>query len=161
MKDFELLNYNPESGLVYWSSDRNNKTKAGDLAGGLCDKGYVKVKVNGNTYGAHVIGWFLHYGVMPTGDIDHINGVRSDNRICNLRDVSSCENMKNKRLYKSNKSGVSGVRFVKSRNEWVATIGVNGKKKTIGYSKSFEEAKKLRLEAEIKYKYHKNHGKGN
>ena len=134
-------------------------TKVGDTAGSLGENGYVRLKIDYKTYRAHRIAWLYHYGKFPDGDIDHINHNKSDNRICNLRDVPNLDNQKNKPILARNKSDVTGVSWSKERQKWVAFISVNSKTKNLGRFKNKYDAIKARRDAEIKYKYHDNHGK--
>lgn len=81
--------------------------------------------------------------------IDHINKNKADNRKQNLRYCSRIENDRNRGVYSTNNSGVTGVHFDKRRNRWVASITYNNKRIFIGRFYSKEEAIKARLEREI------------
>lgn len=72
---------------------------------------------------AHRLAWRIHFLEWPEGSIDHIDGNPSNNRIANLRLVSAAINMKNKSIYKKNKSGISGVRYEQARGRWVVSLG--------------------------------------
>ena len=72
--------------------------------------------------------------------VDHINRNRLDNRKANLRVVTKSENLKNKEIYKNNKSGFRGVSWNASKRKWVAQINVNEKRKHVGSFASPEEA---------------------
>lgn len=89
--------------------------------------------------------------------VDHINHNTLDNRKFNLRIVNASENSRNMLIPSTNNSGFCGVR--KERNKWRAQIKVKGKKIHIGCFDSFDEAKKERIKANIKYGFHENHGK--
>ena len=92
-------------------------------------------------------------------EIDHIDKCRKNNKIENLRLVSRDENLKNKGMYKCNKSGVTGVIFNKQNSKWAANIRVNGKLKHLGYYADFEDACKARYSAEKFYGFSPSHGK--
>lgn len=92
-------------------------------------------------------------------ELDHINHVRADNRISNLREVSRSQNNKNMPRYKNNKSGVTGVSWYRSAGKWRAQIRVEGKKKHLGLFDEIKDAAKAVEAAEAKYGYHENHGK--
>jgi hypothetical protein len=83
----QCFRYNPETGEIT-RSDRKNSN------GSLDFYGYRIIKIKGRQYKAHRLAWFLHYGQMPIGVIDHINSIKDDNRILNLRDVTQTENVK-------------------------------------------------------------------
>ncbi|VTP12681.1 AP2 domain protein [Phytobacter ursingii] len=166
----EALEYTPESGLLRWkerpknhfttenSWRATNAAYAGKLAGSRDYDGYFRIGIAGRLYRAHRVAWALHYGKWPEHEIDHISGDRADNRIKNLRSVTSDINSKNVRIYSTNKTGASGVGWYKSRNKWRAKINVSGKVKHIGYFDDFNEAVKARKDAEKELQYHENHG---
>jgi hypothetical protein len=101
----------------------------------------------------------MHFGVVPSHGIDHINGNRSDNRILNLRDVPQSLNLKNLRISEKNKSGHPGVYFSRRDNVWHAQIYERGKPIYLGHSKDFDAAVTLRKNAEADLGYHPNHGR--
>jgi len=131
---------------------------AGKRTGFLNSEGYLKVRPGQKDYAAHRLVWFLAKGEWPD-EIDHINGVKSDNRLSNLRPVSHAENMGNKRLYATNRSTQPGVCWERAKRLWVARIPVDGKLVTLGRSKSLARAVELRRAAETRLGYHKNHGR--
>ena len=87
------------------------------------------------------------YGELPLM-LDHINRIKDDNRIENLRPCTFSQNSINKDIQKNNTSGVVGVRWHKFNKKWFSTISVNGKEKHLGYFKDKQDAIKVRLEAE-------------
>lgn len=105
---------------------------------------------------AHRVIWKMVYGHDPD-DIDHINGIRSDNRLMNLRNVTRAENLKNLSVSTRNKSGIIGV--CQARGKWVAQIKINGKTTHVGTFATKTEAARARLIASQKAGYHANHGK--
>lgn len=127
----ELFSYDPESGVIAWAVKRKQSNlNVGDAAGCIKPYGYVRIQVGRVMLSAHRVAWALHYGSWPTDEIDHINRVRSDNRISNLRACSHAENMRNKPVAKSNKTGFKGV--TKHKGSYRATIGVNGSNLKLG-----------------------------
>lgn len=81
-------------------------------ANGTYDKdGYLIMKVKGKNYKAHRLVYLFHYGRMPKENIDHINRVRDDNRIENLRECSQLENVRNTFRKRNSVTGVIGVHF--------------------------------------------------
>ncbi len=138
-----LLSYNPDTGRFGWLVDRNAKSKAGDPAGCEGSQGYIDLTVDGRKYKAHRLAWLHFYGQWPTKDIDHINGVRGDNRIKNLRLVSNEENSWNRnKANRNSRTGVIGVSVCKWNPElFVAALHKNGKQKFLGRFRSIAEAK--------------------
>ena len=133
----ELLDYCPETGIFTWKVDRKRLAKAGTLAGSTNGRGYRQISVDGKLYLAHRLAWFYCFQEWPTKVIDHINGIKDDNRLDNLQDVSQ-----NKNISKANKDvGVSGYKNVrKIYNRYQAAIKVSGKTIHIGMFSSAEEA---------------------
>ncbi|MEW4959716.1 HNH endonuclease, partial [Enterobacter cloacae subsp. cloacae] len=84
--------------------------------------------------------WFYVHGYLPEQEVDHINRIRSDNRIENLRLATRSENAKNKEKSKANTSGFKGVSQQKKTGNWVAHIRLNGKNKHLGTFRSPERA---------------------
>jgi len=153
----EVLNYSKATGIFRWAINKGQKTKYGDVAG-WADSGYTRIQIDGKSYRAHRLAWLYVYGGFPTNKIDHINQIKSDNRIANLRDVTHTENLQNQKLYKTNTSGVVGVHWHKVWKRWEASITVDGIQKYLGKFKDKSKAIKARKDATIKYGFHKNHG---
>lgn len=153
------LSYDPETGILRWLVTRG-PAKKGREAGWL-DKtnGYRSIKINRHPLKAHRIAWALHTGAWPTDEIDHIEGIRDDNRIEKLRDSSRPENSKNMARPFNNISGVIGVSWDNKAQRWISTIMVNFTNINLGRFHSFEEAVAARQAAEIKYGFHENHGR--
>lgn len=117
-----LLEYKPETGEFFWKECFSNAAVAGKRAGSKGKNGYVSVQIMGRSYRAHRLVWFYVNGVWPTGEVDHANGVRSDNRIDNLRDATRSQNQANAARRKDNLSGYKGVRYHKATKKWMARI---------------------------------------
>jgi len=129
-----LLNYNPKTGEFTWRIS-SGKAKKESIAGCLID-GYRTIGIQGRYYRAHRLAWLIHYKTDPVGDLDHINGIRDDNRIANLRIASHSENMHNRRADHDNTSGIKGVCWNRFKNKWMSYV--NGRH--VGYFNSKEEA---------------------
>lgn len=142
-----LLNYDPDTGVFTWKVNRRPTIRIGDIAG--CERrGYWVLKVDQHVYFSHRLAWLYVHGVWPTGDIDHINRIRDDNRLSNLRECSRAENCQNTTARKSNTSGHKGVSWVAQRQKWVAQIVINGKNVNLGRYSSIEDAIAARRAAE-------------
>ena len=128
--------------------------RRGKAAGFYQGRGYLQISIDDRLYFAHRIAWLVHYGAHPEGDIDHINGVKDDNRICNLRLVSPAENQMNVALSKRNKSGIVGVHWNNKKSRWVVTI----RKETLGYFTDLFEAACARRSAENRLGFSEGHG---
>ena len=153
----ELFDYDTETGNLISKVARGNIT-VGSVAGGDDGRGYKTVSVDYARYKAHRLVWFHHYGEWPDGPLDHINGVKTDNRLSNLRLVTQAINLRNQKLRKTNSSGVCGVYWHKGCGKWYACIHVNYKNKHLGYFVNKEDAIAARKQAEFEYGFHPNHG---
>ena len=145
----ELLSYDAHSGVFVLLAQRG-PAKAGSVAGSFKD-GYKEVMLDGRSYLAHRLAWFYMTGTWPTGQIDHINGDRSDNRISNLRDASPSVNQQNRRAAQCNsRSGLLGVTHYKRDDKWMASIRVNRKQHNLGLFATPELAHAAYIEAKRK-----------
>lgn len=136
---------------------RGSRAMPGMFAGSENSDGYLRVKINSVSYRVHRIIWLITYGEWPEGQIDHVNGVRDDNRIENLRAVSVVGNQQNQHMRIDNTSGATGVHM--ESGVWIAKIRVLGKRVNLGRFKSVEEAAAARRAAELLYGFHPNHGR--
>lgn len=143
----ELFNFNPIDGIFTYKTKRSNKLPIGAVAGCISKKGYMVCMIDQKQYQGHRLAWLYHYGVFPKSHIDHINGIRSDNRIENLREASQAENCQN--LKKSRgASGFLGVTIDSHRkNRWKSSIKLNGKQTHLGWYKTPEEAHQAYIKA--------------
>ncbi len=135
----QLLEYNPRTGDFIFLVTRGGVTP-GTVAGSPCRGGYIRILIEGRLYAAHRLAWLNMTGSFPAFDIDHINGVRSDNRWCNLREATRAENMQNYPVPKTSTSGLMGATWHKANGRWRAQIKVGGVKRHLGYFDSPEEA---------------------
>ena len=136
----ELLTYDPNTGLFRWRKTRRN-AKINVVAGTIDPRGYVRISIDCKIYAAHRLAWLYMYGSWPTNEIDHINRIRGDNRIANLRDAPRVVNTQNVGFRKDNKSGVKGVVWHKAQRKWRARIQANGVMHELGYFLTIAEAK--------------------
>ena len=142
----EILHYDPETGVFTWRVKANKRINIGDTAGRINHHGYVVIGVYGNRWQAHRLAWLYTTGSVPKDQVDHINGVRSDNRISNLRDVSGGVNQQNRRSsQKHNRLGIMGV--VSQGSGYMARIRVGGILHRLGTFKTPELAHAAYLSA--------------
>jgi hypothetical protein len=145
----ELFIYEPDTGALRWRVDRvsklrsgNNITRvrAGDIAGTTQSQGYRSVYMDNRQHLAHRVIWLIVHGEWPPHQIDHINGDRLDNRLCNLRAVRQHENMLNRGAQSNSKTGVKGVSWDKREQRFVVRLKVAGKYRSFGQYRTLEEA---------------------
>lgn len=140
----ELFYYDHETGVVKNKIHRNHNALK-DHATGYLHEGYLNVEINNKPFMVHRIAWRLYYKKWPKKQIDHINGNRSDNRICNLRDVSNRENQLNRKEHRNGK--IIGFSYVKEKKKYKAQICINKKQYYLGYYKTEIEAHEQYLRA--------------
>ena len=158
--------FNYSEGKIFWNEKPSFKTKLewngktpGKEAGTLNLKGYVNVKLNKKMYKAHRIIWEMHNGQIPNGmQIDHINRVRDDNRIENLRLATNQANQRNYSKKKNNTTGFNGVAYHKLTGKCYAHVGVDGKTKFSRLFETIDEAIKERDNLSSLFGFDKNHG---
>ena len=159
-----LFTYDRETGVLYWrrrNSNRVPKTLEAGTQRKSNSGGYRQVNIKGKKYKVHRIIMMLCFGHIPeNAEIDHINHVRNDNRLFNLRFVTGSENSKNKSVSSKNTSGVTGVCFSKAHRKYIAQIKVNRKTIHLGVFDTLEGAAAARAEANLKFNFNNNHGKG-
>jgi len=131
------ISYDADTGFFHWV--RSGKGRIlGRCAGGRASDGYILICINGHRYPAHRLAWLFVHGEWPSGQIDHINRIKSDNRIANLRLAHAWENAHNKGLQSNNTSGAKGVRFKKGA--WEASFMVRGNRVYLGRYRTVSEA---------------------
>ncbi len=170
-----LLAYDPLTGGMFWrprtpemfldtgigatgNCKRWNTRRSGKPAFTSICQGYFRGTMLGENVSLHRAAWLMCFNDI-SGEIDHINGMRTDNRLENLRCVETLENNRNKARGRNNVSGVVGVSFDTKRRMWIAGIGHGGKYINLGRFGSFDEAVSTRLIAQEQIGYHENHGR--
>lgn len=147
----ELLHYDMNTGALTWVADQRGHIRAGANAGSRRPNGYLSIKIRQRAYYAHRLAWLYVHGVWPKHQIDHINGVRDDNRLVNLREATIIENRQNITLRKCNTSGFVGVSWCAKTKKWYARIGVRHRTICLGYYESPESAHAAYCAAKAKY----------
>lgn len=165
----QLVEYCPETGVMKWrkrdvsffKSDHScrswNTKYTGKEALTLDGKGYRVITIFTKRYLVHRLAWLYVHGVWPK-IIDHLNGNKTDNRLANLREVSSQGNHLNMRKASNNTSGVTGVYLNARKNLWCAQMKFNGITYHLGSSKNFEEAVAMRKAEESRLGFSIRHG---
>lgn len=175
----ELLDYDQETGKLFWkkrdikwfSDGKKNSAEsymktwnarnAGKEALAAKSSGYKHGTIFSKYYRSHQIIWLWMTGEFPEYEIDHINGIRNDNRWVNLRDVNRSTNIRNTKLRNDNTTGYPGISFDTKNKSLVASIYTDEGYKYLGRFRpeEIDKAIAVRKEAEQKYEYHKNHGR--
>lgn len=155
----EHVNYDKETGIFTWIKPfyKNQTQLVGKQIGSLDSLGYLEASINKNRIRLHRLAWFYIHGYLPKY-IDHINHVKTDNRLVNLRAVTNQDNSKNASISKANSSGITGVYYSKTKNKWIANVCINGNTKYIGSYQTKEVAGKARAEYNLIHNFHTNHG---
>ncbi len=137
----EILDYDPLTGVFIWKVPRKKGAiRSGTIAGCLEGRGYVAIKIFRKQWKAHRLAWLYMTGEHPIGEIDHINGVRTNNAWSNLRQASHKQNGENIKLRNDNTSGFRGVCFDKRRGRWMAKVEHYKKQYNLGYFDTAELA---------------------
>lgn len=141
----DILSYDEMSPtFLVWKITTSRKSKAGFPAGGIHKKlGYGRFRYRGQLYYIHRVVWELHNGPLLEGQmIDHINGIRSDNRLENLRIATVTQNNQNTTKRSFGKSKYKGVSWHKQCGKWRSELTVDKKRIHIGLFELEEEAAK-------------------
>lgn len=143
------LSYDPHTGAFTYRVDHPvGRFKAGQPAGGVNNKGYVRLSVNDVSFTGQRLAWLYMTGEWPKGQVDHIDGCRTNNRWSNLRDVSASVNRQNMRVAtKRNRSGLLGVSLSTTPGKFNASIYVQKKLKHLGVFDTPEAAHSAYLTA--------------
>ena len=139
----ELMSYDAGTGALKWLARRSNHIDAGTIAGSVNRQGYIQITIAGGTYRAHRVAWAIVTGEWPSSEVDHINGVKSDNRWTNLRVASRPDNVHNRPRPRTGGRfpiGVSLATRTNTNNPYKASISFSGRKLQLGYFPTPEAA---------------------
>ena len=148
----QLLDYDPETGVLTWRARTPdmfedgghsaahrcanwNAAWAGKVAGRTGKNGYRQIAIFDRRYYSHRLAWVITTGAWPKDQIDHINSVRDDNRLANLREATQSQNSINVPVKRHNVSGLKGVSWHAKRREYASNIRANGVAKHLGWFK--------------------------
>lgn len=156
----EIFSYDAATGRLLWRAGKKGRGCVEGREAGTTERGYRCIRLLGKKTYAHRVIWEMFHGPIPEGmQIDHMNGVRSDNRIENMRLVTQQENLKNTRLRDSNTAGVPGITALPG-GRFRARIGTGGGSTAyLGAFNTKADAVLARKEAERRFGYHANHGR--
>lgn len=132
----EILTYDADTGVFRYRRNRGGGKCKGEVAGFISRNGYRLIALEGREYGAHRLAWLYVQGSWPKSHLDHINRVRYDDRIENLREATPSQNMANKTKQANNTSGLKGVTWCKRYQKWQAQIQCDQRPKFLGYFKT-------------------------
>lgn len=146
----EVIRYDPESGVFTWKNKTCKRVVVGGEAGGRTSHGYRVIRIDGDlTYG-HRLAFLYMTGEIPEY-VDHINGIRDDNRWDNLRSATSAQNSWNMNHTGKGKSGIKGVHWSELHKKWRVRLKVNGKGMSFGLWDDLEAAELVAILAREKY----------
>lgn len=138
------MDIDPVNGII-------KRRSTGKIAGATCGR-YVHVMIDRKIYKAHRLVWFYVHKKWPKNELDHRDGHRHSNGIHNLREATRSQNEMNKPLQKNSTSGFKGVNYHRASEKWQVRIGIGkGKRISLGYFSSPEEAYSAYLAAQPKY----------
>lgn len=126
-----MVSYDRETATLSWKKSPNVNTPAGKICGNFDRHGYRVFSLDNCLMLGHRVVWMLHYGTTLNSDLDHINGIRSDNRIENLRLATPGQNAANRNLSRNNTSGSKGV-TLHATGKWQAQLQHEGKNYYLG-----------------------------
>lgn len=154
----EYLDYDETTGHLTWIKKPSKKTMLNSRAGSIHkSSGYRQVYFMGKTYPEHRLIWLWVHGVFPTHEIDHINHIRDDNRLCNLRQVTHAQNSRN-RTRQRTRIDEAGIWYCRRRKRYIAEITFNQKKVFQHSFIDIDEAISQRKAKLIELGFHENHG---
>ena len=152
-----MLDFNPDTGRITWKFSRGT-AKAGSDAGSFDKDGYRTICINRKNYKSHRLMWLHVNGEFPPEGTDHINGVRDDNRITNIRAAGQDINNRNAKKRDDNTSGITGVYWVKRARKWYAQIRTGNNRVFLGsFDCKYKAASKRKFAEEI-YGFSARHG---
>lgn len=140
---FEFVKYDPETGVFTWVKSPSANSPKGSIAGSTDTAGYRRISLLGKQVSAHRLAVLWMTGSMPEDEVDHINGIRSDNRWANLRVCDQSQNRQNVNIRSDNKVGVKGVRITKN-GRFEAQVIANKTRKSATFMTLSEAAEWVR-----------------
>lgn len=134
----DLVDYDPATGKFRWKTRDVAARRA--TVGWMNGRGYLRVEIENCRYLLHRLAWLYVHGEWPSLRIDHINRIKTDNRIENLRLATQTQNLWNMRVRSDNKSGFKGVHWNKARGKWMAYANSHGVRTNLGLFNDLSDA---------------------
>ncbi len=125
----EVFDYDPNTGRLIRKNPRKGEPSVTEARS---KQGYLIRYFDGKLHTEHKMVYVYHHGYAPK-EIDHINRVKDDNRIENLRECVRSQNNGNQKLRGNNTSGYRGVSYSKCTRKWWAQINYGGVHHNLGY----------------------------
>ena len=139
----EVLEFDTSVKHFRWKVSTGSRAVIGDIAGNLNPIGYWKIMIDRKQYLEHRLVWFFHHKTWSIKELDHINGIRHDNRIENLREATRQQNNFNRGSGKNNKS--TGHKNIQPNGSgYRVSCGLNYKNVYLGTFRTIEEAITIR-----------------
>lgn len=153
----EYIGYDAATGKFFWLKRRGTRGVVGSEIKRKNPGGYAEIYFGRKSYLAHRVAWWLSYGFEPDGEVDHINGNRTDNRLVNLRLATREQNARNCKIKNTSSTGIKGVS--RDRKTFKASCYLNGVRNYLGNFKTPESAAEaVRKFREENHKEFHNHG---
>jgi hypothetical protein len=136
-----LWEYDEITGVLRWKVKPCPKVRVGDPAGHPNSNGHLHVCYRGKIYLVHRVAWLISTGAWPVHEIDHVNGLRADNRLSNLREATARQNQRNRNCHRAGQARFTTYHKAKGKGKWCArSPRIDGKVKYLGLYDTMAEA---------------------
>lgn len=141
--------FDADLGRLRWKKSTSIRMRVGDIAGHRRTNGYRAICILGRLYTEHRVVWLINYGDWPSLELDHINGIRDDNRLSNLRLATRFQNMQNQPAHRGGRALHVGVKH--NRGRYIVTIQKDNKRHYLGCYATPDEAAQAYIAAKLKF----------
>lgn len=146
----ELFYYDKTTGIFTRRVDVGKRAKAGDIITHTTPTGYIAIVIDRQKYQGHRMAWLYEYGYLPK-QLDHKNGVKTDNRLENLRECTSAENNANRSTTAIGESGHKGILWSWRYNSYIARLAVDKQRFQKSFTISKFSSKEEALQTAVKW----------